>query len=151
MSDVTITINGKMVSVPAGSTILEAASKLNINIPTLCYLKDLNEIGACRVCVVEIDGIDQLVAACNNTVLDGMVVRTNSPKVRLARKTNVEFLLSQHDSECTSCVRSGNCTLQTVANDLGITMLPYKKHLPDQFWPQDYPLIRNNDKCINRY
>jgi len=96
-----------------------------------------------------VEGIDQLVAACNNTVLDGMVVRTNSPKVRAARKINVEFLLSRHDSECTSCVRSGNCTLQTVANDLGISDLPYEKHLPHQPWNQDYPLIRNNDKCIN--
>ncbi len=146
---VKVIIDGHVVSVPEHTTILDAAVSAGINIPTLCYLKDINEIGACRACVVEIEGIDQLVAACNNTVLDGMVVRTNSPKVRLARKTNVEFLLSQHDSECTSCVRSGNCTLQSVANDLGITMLPYKKHLPGQYWPQDYPLIRNNDKCIN--
>jgi len=146
---VTVTIDGRQVSVPEHTSILDAARKANINIPTLCYLKDLNEIGACRVCVVEVEGIDQLVAACNNTVLDGMVVRTNSPKVRAARKINVEFLLSRHDSECTSCVRSGNCTLQTVANDLGISDLPYEKHLPHQPWNQDYPLIRNNDKCIN--
>jgi NADH-quinone oxidoreductase subunit G len=146
---VTLTIDGKQVTVPEHTSILDAAKSVNINIPTLCFLRDINEIGACRVCVVEVEGIDQLVAACNNTVLDGMVVRTNSPKVRMARKSNVEFLLSQHDSECTSCVRSGNCTLQTVANDLGITSLPYTKHLPHQPWNQDFPLIRNNDKCIN--
>ena len=146
---VTLTIDGKQVTVPEHTSILDAARSVNINIPTLCFLRDINEIGACRACVVEIEGIDQLVAACNNTVLDGMVVRTNSPKVRVARKANVEFLLSQHDSECTSCVRSGNCTLQTVANDLGITSLPYTKHLPHQPWNQDFPLIRNNDKCIN--
>lgn len=146
---VDLIIDGHYVSVPEHTTILDAARGAGVNVPTLCYLKDVNEIGACRACVVEVEGIDQLVAACNNTVLDGMVVRTNSPRVRLARKANVEFLLSQHDSECTSCVRSGNCSLQTVANDLGITTLPYEKHLPGQAWPQDFPLIRNNDKCIN--
>ncbi|MGL5173588.1 MAG: 2Fe-2S iron-sulfur cluster-binding protein, partial [Olsenella sp.] len=146
---VNVTIDGRTVSVPEHTSILDAAAKANIKIPTLCYLKDLNEIGACRACVVEIEGIDQLVAACNNSVLDGMVVRTNSPKVRLARKINVELLLSRHDSECTSCVRSGNCSLQTIANDLGISTLPYEKHLPHQPWNQNYPLIRNNDKCIN--
>jgi aerobic-type carbon monoxide dehydrogenase small subunit (CoxS/CutS family) len=129
---VKLTIDGKAVEVEENTTILDAARSVGIEIPTLCYLRELNEIGSCRVCVVEIDGIDQLVASCNNYVLDGMVVYTNSPKVRIARKANVELLLSQHDSECTSCVRSGNCTLQTVANDLGIVMQPYAKHLPGQ-------------------
>ena len=146
---VNVTIDGRTVSVPDHTTILDAAKQAGIDIPTLCYLKDINEVGACRVCVVEIEGIDQLVAACNNYVLDGMVVYTNSPKVRVARKANVELLLSQHDSEYTSCVRSGNCTLQTVANDLGIVMQPYAKHLPGQPWDLEFPLIRNNDKCIN--
>lgn len=145
---VNVTIDGVTVSVPEHTTILDAAKQAGITIPTLCYLKDINEIGACRVCVVEIEGIDQLVASCNNGVLDGMVVYTNSPKVREARKTNVELILSQHDSECTSCVRSGNCTLQTVANDLGITSLPYEKKLPDMPWNGEFPLIRNNNKCI---
>ena len=116
---VNLTIDGRAVSVAEGTSILDAAATVGIKIPTLCYLKDLNEIGACRVCVVEIEGIDQLVAACNNTVLEGMVVRTNSPKVRAARRMNMELLLATHDSECTSCVRSGNCTLQSLANDLG--------------------------------
>ena len=145
---VTVTIDGREVQVPEHTTILEAARAAGVEIPTLCYLKALNEVGACRVCVVEIEGIDQLVASCNNYVLDGMVVRTNSPKVRMARKTNVELLLSQHDSECTSCVRSGNCSLQTLANDLGIFNLPYEKHLPGEAWDTTFPLIRNNDKCI---
>jgi NADH-quinone oxidoreductase subunit G len=145
---VTVTIDGREVQVPEHTTILEAARAAGVEIPTLCYLKDLNEVGACRVCVVEVEGIDQLVASCNNYVLDGMVVRTNSPKVRMARKTNVELLLSQHDSECTSCVRSGNCSLQTLANDLGIFNLPYEKHLPGEAWDTTFPLIRNNDKCI---
>lgn len=145
---VKLTIDGKLVEAPEGSTILEAAASVGINIPTLCYLKDLNEVGGCRVCVVEVEGAEQLVAACNNTVLEGMVVHTNSPKARSARKTNVQLLLSQHDSSCTSCVRSGNCTLQTVANDLGIYRLPYKKHVEHSFWDRSFPLIRDNEKCI---
>ena len=146
---VNLTIDGRAVSVAEGTSILDAAATVGIKIPTLCYLKDLNEIGACRVCVVEIEGIDQLVAACNNTVLEGMVVRTNSPKVRAARRMNMELLLATHDSECTSCVRSGNCTLQSLAADLGITDLPYEKRLMHDPWDKSFPLIRNNDKCIN--
>ncbi|MGQ5427200.1 NADH-dependent [FeFe] hydrogenase, group A6 [Thermophilibacter sp. ZX-H3] len=146
---VNLTIDGRAVSVAEGTSILDAAAAVGIKIPTLCYLKDLNEIGACRVCVVEIEGIDQLVAACNNTVLEGMVVRTNSPKVRVARRMNMELLLATHDSECTSCVRSGNCTLQSLAADLGITELPYEKRLMHDPWDKSFPLIRNNDKCVN--
>ncbi|MBM6815902.1 (2Fe-2S)-binding protein [Olsenella uli] len=146
---VNLTIDGRAVSVAEGTSILDAAATVGIKIPTLCYLKELNEIGACRVCVVEVEGIDQLVAACNNTVLEGMVVRTNSPKVRVARRMNMELLLATHDSECTSCVRSGNCTLQTLANDLGISELPYEKRLMHDPWDKSFPLIRNNDKCIN--
>ena len=146
---VNLTIDGRAVSVAEGTSILDAAATVGIKIPTLCYLKDLNEIGACRVCVVEIEGIDQLVAACNNTVLEGMVVYTNSPKVRVARRMNMELLLATHDSECTSCVRSGNCTLQSLAADLGITELPYEKRLMHDPWDKSFPLIRNNDKCVN--
>lgn len=146
---VTVTIDGREIRVPERTTILDAAREAGIEIPTLCYLKGVNEIGACRVCVVEVEGIDQLVASCNNCALDGMVVHTDTPKVRQARKVNTELLLSQHDSECTSCVRSGNCSLQSFANDLGLVGLPYEKHLPDIEWDQNFPLIRNNDKCIN--
>lgn len=146
---VNLTIDGRAVSVAEGTSILDAAATVGIKIPTLCYLKDLNEIGACRVCVVEIEGIDQLVAACNNTVLEGMVVRTNSPKVRVARRMNLELLLATHDSECTSCVRSGNCSLQSLAADLGVSELPYEKRLMHDPWDKGFPLIRNNDKCIN--
>ncbi|WP_455138001.1 [FeFe] hydrogenase, group A [Thermophilibacter sp.] len=146
---VNLTIDGRAVSVAEGTSILDAAAAAGIRIPTLCYLRELNEIGACRICVVEVEGIDQLVAACNNTVLEGMVVRTNSPKVRAARRQNMELLLACHDSECTSCVRSGNCTLQTLANDLGIAELPYEKRLMHDPWDKSFPLIRNNDKCVN--
>ena len=116
---VKLIIDSREVVVPEHTTILDAAKSVSIQIPTLCYLRDLNEIGGCRVCVVEVEGCDQLVAACNNYVLDGMVVHTNSPKAREARRTNVQLLLSQHDAQCASCVRSGNCNLQTIANDLG--------------------------------
>ena len=145
---VKLTIDNCEVVVPEHTTILDAAKSVGIQIPTLCYLRDLNEIGGCRVCVVEVEGCDQLVAACNNYVLDGMVVRTNSPKAREARRTNVQLLLSQHDSRCTSCVRSGNCNLQTIANDLGIFYLPYEQHLAREGWDFDFPIIRDNDKCI---
>ena len=146
---VRVTIDGATVEVEKDTTILEAAKLAGVNIPTLCYLKDLNEIGSCRVCLVEVEGIDQLVAACNNCVLDGMVVRTNSPKVRRARKANVELLLSRHEASCTSCVRSGNCSLQTVANDLGIYYQDYDQHLNYLAWDKSLPLIRDNRKCIN--
>ena len=96
---VKLTIDNCEVVVPEHTTILDAAKSVGIQIPTLCYLRDLNEIGGCRVCVVEVEGCDQLVAACNNYVLDGMVVHTNSPKAREARRTNVQLLLSQHDSQ----------------------------------------------------
>ena len=145
---VKLTIDNCEVVVPEHTTILDAAKSVGIQIPTLCYLRDLNEIGGCRVCVVEVEGCDQLVAACNNYVLDGMVVHTNSPKAREARRTNVQLLLSQHDSQCTSCVRSGNCNLQTIANDLGIFYLPYQRHLTGEGWDFDFPSSAKNDKCI---
>ena len=94
---VNATINGIAISVEDGTTILEAARKVGVEIPTLCYLKEVNEIGACRVCVVEVEGQDRCVTACNNVVQEGMVIRTNTRKVRTTRKTNVKFILSQHD------------------------------------------------------
>ncbi len=146
---VKLTLDGKAVEVEENTTVLDAARSVGIEIPTLCYLRELNEIGSCRVCVVEIDGIDQLVASCNNYVLDGMVVHTNSPKVREARKMNTELLLSMHDSRCTSCVRSGNCTLQSLANDLGIYNNDYgERNLHFTPWDKNHALIRDNKKCI---
>ena len=145
---VTLTINGQVLQVEKGTTILEAAAQADIHIPHLCYLKGLNEIAACRVCCVEVEGERAMVTACNTPVREGMVVHTNSPKAREARRTNVQLLLSQHDSRCTSCVRSGNCNLQTIANDLGIFYLPYEQHLAREGWDFDFPIIRENDKCI---
>ncbi len=145
---VDLTIDGRKVQVPEHTTILDAARTVGIAIPTLCYLAGINDIGACRVCVVEVEGVDQLVASCNNEVASGMAVLTNSPKVRSARRTNVELLLSQHDVECTTCVRSGNCSLQTVSNDLGLTKVPYRKDLVTASWNEDFPLVRDANKCI---
>ena len=131
---VNVTINHITFDAEEGSTILDAAESIGIHIPTLCYLRGINEIGACRVCVVEIKGIDKLVTACNNKIEDDMVIYTNSPRVREARRVNVELILSQHDCYCATCVRSGNCSLQSMANDLGILDLPYKRELPYSPW-----------------
>ena len=145
---VNLKIDGIAVSVPENTTILEAAAKAGIKIPTLCYLKDLNEIGACRICVVEIEGTEKLRAACNNPVEEGMVVYTDSPKVRKARKTNLQLILSQHDSKCTSCYRNGNCTLQSLAESFGITNNPFDETPAKNNWNYEFPLIREESKCI---
>ncbi len=145
---VNITINGKPIQVKEGSTILSAAAEANSPVPSLCFLKDINEIGACRVCVVEIKGVNKLVSACNTTVQEGMEILTNSPRVREARRTNVELILSQHDCLCATCVRSGNCSLQKIANDLGIVLNEYDRDVPKSSWPANFPLIRDAQKCI---
>lgn len=145
---VNLTIDNRQISVPEGTTILEAAEQNGITIPRLCYLKGLNEIGACRVCVVEVVGKERLIPSCNNVVEEGMVIYTNSPKVRMNRKKTVEFLLSQHDCQCATCARSGNCTLQTIANDLNIINIPFKQRLEQMAWNKDFPLIRDSAKCI---
>ena len=145
---VNLTIDGMAVSVPRGTSILNAARSVGINIPSLCYLKDLNEIAACRVCVVEIEGIQKLVASCNNQVWEGMVVYTNSPRVREARRVNVELILSQHNCDCPYCVRSGNCELQKLANDLGLSHLNYHKEPAPANWDVTFPMIRDASKCI---
>ena len=145
---VNITIDNHTIAVPSGTTIMEAAASIHIPIPKLCYLKDINEIGACRVCVVEIEGQDHLVTSCNNVVEEGMTIYTNSPKVRRNRKHTVEMILSQHDAQCATCVGSGNCTLQTVANDLNIVDSPYKKEICIEEWDTRYPLVRDASKCV---
>ncbi|MBO5290453.1 MAG: iron hydrogenase small subunit [Clostridia bacterium] len=117
---VNIKINGFDYQVPAGSTILEAAHSVGIEIPTLCYLKEINAIGACRICVVEVKGARSLVAACVFPVNEGMEIITNSPKVIEARKTTLELILSTHKKECLSCVRSGSCELQKLCHEYGI-------------------------------
>ncbi len=120
MNMVNLKINNIDVSVPAGSTILQAAKAANINIPTLCYLKEINEIGACRICVVEVKGARSLVAACVYPVNEGMEVFTASPRVMKARRMTLELLLSNHNRRCLSCVRSGSCELQALCNEYGV-------------------------------
>ena len=109
---VNININGISLQVKEGTTILEAAASLGMKIPTLCFMKDCNEIGACRVCVVQIEGIERLHAACNTVCQEGMVIHTNNPIVREARRTNLKLLLSQHKVNCPACERNNNCELQ---------------------------------------
>ncbi|MCF2683954.1 [FeFe] hydrogenase, group A [Faecalicatena contorta] len=145
---VNLTIDGKAISVEENTTIMEAAAQNGIPIPKLCYLKGINEIAACRVCVVELEGKEKLITSCNNIAKDGMVIYTNSPKVRKHRRTTVELILSQHDCQCVTCSRSGNCSLQKVANDLNILEIPFKMQLEKQPWNKQFPLIRNSSKCI---
>ena len=141
-------IDNRPVSVEAGTTILDAAGAAGIHIPHLCYLRGINEIAACRLCVVEVEGIERLVTACDNEVLGGMVIHTNSPRVRLARRTNLRLLLSQHDTSCTTCIRSGNCELQTIAADLNIHYQPYAVRPERSYVDLEAPLIREAGKCI---
>lgn len=145
---VNLMIDGKQISVKENTTIMEAAAQNGIPIPKLCYLKGINEIAACRVCVVELEGKEKLITSCNNVAEEGMVIYTNSPKVRRHRRTNVELILAQHDCQCVSCTRSGNCSLQSVANDLNILDIPYKKVLEKRPWDLSFPLIRDSSKCI---
>ncbi len=145
---VKLKINGQEISVKEGTTIMDAAKKVGIEIPHLCYLKEINEIGACRVCVVELVGHDKLVTACNTACEEGMEVITNSPKVRENRRLNVELILSDHRSNCATCVRSGNCSLQKVANSLGIIENRYD-NIADKYKADvSLPLVRDNSKCI---
>ncbi|MDO4922050.1 MAG: [FeFe] hydrogenase, group A [Phascolarctobacterium sp.] len=145
---VNLKIDGFDVAVPEGTTIMQAAAAAGIDIPRLCYLKGVNEISACKVCVVEIQGQNRVVTSCTTPVQEGLVVYTNSPKARSVRRTNVELILSQHDCLCATCVRSGNCSLQKLSNDLGIYDIPFERDVVDTPWNQDFPLIRDSKKCI---
>jgi len=146
---VNLIIDKKTAAIEEGRTILQAAKSVGIEIPTLCYLKDLCDVGACRVCAVEIEGDDRLSAACNTDAEDGMVVYTNSRRAKAARRVNVELALSAHNGDCTSCVRNLNCSLQELVRDMNILDVPYDKKVRSDKWPQDYPLIRDSSKCIN--
>ncbi len=158
MSDmVNVKINGFAVQVPKGSSVLEAARAASVTIPTLCYLKDINEIGACRMCMVEAAemrgpnlGPARMVAACVYPVSEGMEVQTNSPKVLDSRRKTMELLLSNHDMKCLSCVRSKNCELQKLAHDLGITDADVYKGERTEYPIDDSAahMYRDNNKCI---
>ncbi len=150
MADVNVKINGKEYTVPAGSTILEAARIAGINIPTLCYLKEINAIGACRICVVEVKGARSLVAACVFPVNEGMEIFTNTPKVIEARKTTLKLILSDHKKECLSCVRSGSCELQKLCYEYGIENETAFAGVTNKYDidASATHMTRDNEKCI---
>ncbi|MDY5963992.1 MAG: NADH-dependent [FeFe] hydrogenase, group A6, partial [Peptostreptococcus porci] len=145
---VKLTIDNQQIEVKEGTKIIDAAVLAGVRIPRLCFLRDLNEIGACRVCVVEVEGKEKLLTSCNNVVKEGMVIRTNSPKVRNARRTNVELILSQHDFKCATCVRSGNCSLQEISNDLNVLNVNFDIDFEQRRWNPDFPLQKDFSKCI---
>ncbi len=147
---VNIKINDKSYSVPKGSTILEAARYAGIEIPTLCYLKDINEIGACRICMVEVKGARSLVTACVYPVNEGMEIYTNTEKVRHSRKMTLELILSTHDRKCLSCLRSGNCELQKLCKEFGVED---EGRFDGEIIKYDFDdsaahMVRDNNKCI---
>ncbi len=151
MDMINVKINGKAVSVPKGSTILEAARAVGVEIPTLCFMKEKNEIGACRICVVEANegrGF-RIVTACVYPVSEGMEVLTNSEKIQKARKTTLELMLSTHEKKCLSCVRSTNCELQKLCRDYGVEESTFGGFKPHYELDLSTPhLVRDNNKCI---
>ncbi len=145
---VKITIDGITTEVPKGTTILEAAESVGIRIPRLCYFKEINEVAACRVCVVEVEGANRLLAACNTVCDEGMVIKTNSRRVRNARKNNVKLILTKHNTSCTSCIRDGSCALQDITKEFNITGQVIENPHEKLNWDLSEPLIRDNSKCI---
>ena len=150
MENITMKINGIEVSAPKGSTILEAARLAHIEIPTLCFLREINEIGACRICVVEVKGARSLVASCVHPVSEGMEVWTNTPKVLDSRRKTLQLILSDHDKKCLSCVRSDNCELQKLCRELGVDDEDYYQGERNVTCIDDSAahMIRDNSKCI---
>ncbi len=149
MEMINIKINDKPVSVPKGYTILDAAREVGIHIPTLCYLKDINEIGACRMCLVEIKGARALQAACVYPVSEGLEIYTNSPQVRAARKATLELILSNHERKCLTCIRNRNCELQNLCEELGIGDISYEgENIHYELDTSSPSLVRDNNKCV---
>ena len=145
---VNATVNGTPIALPEGSKVIEAVFASDNYVPTLCGLEGISDIGACRVCVVEIEGIERLVPACNTPLEDGMVIHTDTPRVLETRRVNVSLLLSQHDVQCATCVRNGNCVLQDLAQELNILDVPYEKEPTFTPWDEGFPLIRDSSKCV---
>ncbi len=151
MSMINIKINGVDYSVPSGITVLEACRYANIDIPTLCYLKDINEIGACRICLVEVKGARGMVASCVYPVNEGMEIQTNTPKIREIRKNNIELVLSAHEKKCLSCIRSTTCELQKLAQEYKCDEEKFVFSPKEHKEPIDdssVSIIRDNNKCI---
>lgn len=149
MGMVTLTIDGRQVTVPEGTTILEAARRADIQIPTLCFFEGLNNPGACRVCVVEVEGARNLQAACVTPVGENMKVSTNSPVAREARRTTLELILSDHPDECLTCIRNTNCELQDLAESFGIRQIRYAGERSEHELDESSPsIVRDNRKCV---
>jgi len=151
METIHVNINGRDYAVPQGSTVLEAAKAAKIDIPTLCYLKDINEIGACRLCLVEVSEGGRpfrMVTACVYPATDGMKVLTNTPKINKSRKTNLELLLSNHNRQCLSCIRSTTCELQKLCNDYGVDENRFSGVKTESKIDDSTPIIRDNSKCV---
>jgi len=146
---VNLTIDGVQISVPSTYTVLEAAKSAGIKIPTLCYLKGVNEVGACRVCLVEIEKARALAAACVMPVSEGMVVHTNSAKVRATRKSTLELILSDHNRDCLQCIRNQNCELQSLADQYSIRNITFTgEKSPSKYDDKSYSIVRDGSKCI---
>lgn len=150
MDQVTVKINGIETKVPADATILEAAHVAGVKIPTLCYLREINAIAACRICLVQATGVRGHAAACVQKVADGMEIQTNTPGLRDARKTTLELILSNHRMDCLSCERSTDCELQTLAREYGVDQYKYmgNEDLKPQYERSAPHLVRDNSKCI---
>ncbi len=151
METVNIKINGRDYEVAKGITVLEAAKAAKIDIPTLCYLKDINEIGACRLCLVEVSEGGKpyrMVTACVYPVTDGMQILTNTPKITASRKMNLELLLSNHDQKCLECVRSTNCELQSLCRQYGVNGSRFEGAKNEHEIDDSAVIIRDNNKCI---
>jgi NADP-reducing hydrogenase subunit HndD len=145
----TLTIDNTKVEVPEGTSVLDACRQAGAKVPTLCYLENVQTIGACRVCLVEIEGAKTLIASCAQPAADGMVVHTASPKARRGRRTVVELLLSEHNGDCQVCARSADCELRTLAQELGITELTYVGEKTARILDDSTPaLVRDTGKCI---
>jgi len=149
LEKVTLTIDNMKVEVPKDYTVLEAAKSVGIDIPTLCFLKDINEVGACRICLVEIEGNRNLQTSCVYPVSEGMVVKTNTEKVRDARKSTLELILSNHNRECLTCNRNRNCELQTLSEELNVTDIPFQGELLETVVDnKSHSIVRDPSKCI---
>lgn len=147
MKNIEIKIDNKIISLPQGTTVLEGARKLGIKIPTLCYLKDVNDFSGCRVCVVEMNG--KLLRSCTLEVEEGLDIKTNSALVREGRKLILELLLSNHNRECTTCIRSENCELQNLSRELNIRDIPYEGDKSKNFYDDSSTsIVRDSSKCI---
>ena len=149
IKEVTLTIDGKQVTVPAGTTVLEAAKKANIDIPTLCFLKEINEVGDCRMCIVDIEGRRGFVPSCIQKVEEGMVVKTDTPAVNESRKVILDLIVSNHNRDCLTCIRNGNCELQKLCIKFNIKDVQYEgERIEHEIDDKSPSVVRDASKCI---